>query len=841
MTAPRYGQLTYTSFDAAGSAGGWQVKERVGDISADEERALLAGVRTVFQPDPPLPAYPTPDDLEKGSRRLAFGRLDAGGAAHWHSVPAGSDATGRPGNVFAHVVLDRRPDEPSGRRPIQWWRSPGWLRPYGPGQVAAAQLAPTPPEPGVAVTPDTVIDFLLDPRHWRLGTLLGLLDAVSAAMAGQAPVVLGVDSPDDAAQWTGLVSFLMSAGTASRFSFSTFDRADGLAAAVRAGQHLIAMPRADLAALPPRVVVIDDAATMSLGELGVEPHRTAGGQHIEVTAWSAMAQVALLDSSSARRLFHDIDHYAAAAGDEGLHPAWPMAMAVVARAEFADAAEEAAVVIAAHSPRGAALDSPVGRTLSAVVADRVGVSTADAWRAVQQEVGGAAGEMIARIYLARAVTDPVWLDQMIRIPHAPYTFHGRAVPPELSSALEQGLAQARDAGPVRVLRLADLTIRAGIADDAIRRSLAHEVVPALIDGDVGAGVARRLGDRIDVQTRLLLAEQLLRSRTAPDGEVAVPSDVVDWLAFGIEAPTASQLWTAQAWDGVWLRAAVRGVWSLQQGVESSRQTAGDRRAALWWLRIHDSPKFDALAGARVWDPRDLLMVAGDHRLTRRVVLPTLMGTADSAGLSELSAAVIEAHRDDTAVAWAALRGTDLTTWVQQGYVETHQRAYCPLWEAELTAQRPGALHEDAAVRLLALSMVALVGHQPHPAGCDRLAALPACAVAAVSRVCALVDSGVVSAPVLVAVSLMQDDPAPTDGVGTASVAALLRQAAAHIVTTDEFTDTEVDSAAALMAQWTGQDSGGALRRHRKMIGRLVHDVERTAPLAVDTAVTPRSR
>ncbi|BBZ36007.1 GAP1-N2 domain-containing protein [Mycolicibacterium confluentis] len=840
MTASRYGQLTYTSFDAAGSAGGWQVKERSGDISAEEERGLVAGVRTVFHPDPPLPAYPTSEDLEKGPRRLAFGRLDTGAAAYWHSVPAGSDATGRPGNVFAHVVLDRRPDE-SPRRPIQWWRSGEWLRPYGPGPVAAAQLAPTPPEPGVAVTPDSVIDFLLDPRHWRLGTLFGLLDAVSAAMDGQAPVVLGVDSPDDAAQWTGLLSFLMSAGTASRFSFSTFDRADGLAAAVRAGQHLIAMPRADLAALPPRVVAIDDTATMSLGELGVEPHRTAAGQAIEVTPWSAMAQVALLDSASARGLFDDIDHHAAAAGDEGLHPAWPMAMAVAARPEFADAEEEAASVIAAHSPRGAALDSAVGRTLAAVVADRVGVSTADAWRAVQQGADGAAGEMIDRIYLSRAVTDPAWLDQPSRIPHPPSTFHGRPVPHDLSNALDQGLTQARDAGPERLLRLADLTIRSGIDDDAIRRSLAEEVAPALLDESIGARLVRRLGGRIDARTRLTVAAQLLRTRTTPDGEVAVPIDVVDWLASGVEAPAAAQLTSARAWDGVWLRAAVRGVRSLQAGTDPARQAPGDRRAALWWLRIHDAPQFDALVAAQAWDPSDLLAIGG-RGLTGRAVLPTLMGAADSVGLSELSAAVIEAHREDTMVAWAALRVTDLGTWVQQGYVETHQRAYWPLWEAELAALRPGVLHDDATVRLLALSMLALVGHQPFPPSCDRLARLPGCAVAAVSRVCALVDSGVLSAPVLVAVSLTQDDPDRTDEpVVTPSVAALLRQVAAHVAATREFTDSEVDSAAALMAQWTGQDSGGALRRHRKMIGRLVHDVERTAPLAVDTAVTHRSR
>ena len=238
----RYGQLAYTSFDAPGSAGGWQIKQVAGALSAGETQTLLAGMRTAFDAVEPLPAYPTPEQLERGPRRLAYRRIDASTAAYWHTVPAGSDSTGRPGNVFAHAVLDRTAEAEPQHRPIQWWRSPRWVCPYGAAAVARAVLPDEVPGPAAAVTKDSVLTFALDTSTWRLATLFGLLDAVAAALDGGPPVVLGVESTDAAAQWIGLVSFLMSPGTAALLNFSTFDRADQVAAALQSKQHLTAVP-----------------------------------------------------------------------------------------------------------------------------------------------------------------------------------------------------------------------------------------------------------------------------------------------------------------------------------------------------------------------------------------------------------------------------------------------------------------------------------------------------------------------------------------------------------------------------------------------------------------------
>jgi hypothetical protein len=344
----RYAQLTYTSFDSAGSAGGWRVKHRSPDLSDPEAELLTAGVRTVLRPVDALPAYPSPEQVDAAPRRLAYRRDAAGAGAYWHAVPAGPDSTGRPGNVFTHALLDRAPDTGPPLRPIQRWRAPGWLRPYGAAAVTAATLTDTAPGAGSAITTTGVIDFALDTGVWRLGTLLGLLDAVAAALDGGPPVILAAATPDTAAHWIGLVSFLMSAGAAASLSFSTFDRADELGSATQAGQHLTAVPLADLAALSAGdATVIDETAMLSLGELGGAPHRTATGQPITVTAFSVLAQEALLDPATARAVLHDIDRRAERAGPAALSPAWPLASVIAADAAFADAHHEAHDVLAA--------------------------------------------------------------------------------------------------------------------------------------------------------------------------------------------------------------------------------------------------------------------------------------------------------------------------------------------------------------------------------------------------------------------------------------------------------------------------------------------------------------
>lgn len=142
---------------------------------------------------------------------------------YWHTVPAGADASGRPGNVFAHSMIDRS-SASSIVRPIERWGSPDWLTPYGADEVAASTIDGTEPAPSGLASRDAVLDFLLEPTTWRIGTFSVLLDAVGRALAGGPVVVLGCQDTDRAAHWIAAVSHFMSPGTARRFSWSTFDR-----------------------------------------------------------------------------------------------------------------------------------------------------------------------------------------------------------------------------------------------------------------------------------------------------------------------------------------------------------------------------------------------------------------------------------------------------------------------------------------------------------------------------------------------------------------------------------------------------------------------------------------
>lgn len=347
---PRYGQLSYTSLDGAGRAGGWQIKETAGDLTAADTALLVSRIHLAVNPVEPLPRYPTPEQLRAAPRRMAYRRVDDRTAVYWHTAAAGLDSMGRPGNVFAHILLDRHAwQTESSPRPIELWRSARWLTPYGGSAVAAAALPAEAPAAGGVVTAESVIRFACDTGTWRLGTLCGVLDAVSGALEGGPAVVLGVESPDAAAQWIGAVSFLMSPGTARQLNFSTFNYGVDLEHLLRIGLHLIAVPRADVPDVPHGVVLIDEAETLSLGEFNGQPHRTAGGRDIEVTAWSAMAQVALVDPVSAAQLLADVDEFSSCVVDVGLHPSLPMAIAVLNRRQWNDAGPEASSVVAAHA------------------------------------------------------------------------------------------------------------------------------------------------------------------------------------------------------------------------------------------------------------------------------------------------------------------------------------------------------------------------------------------------------------------------------------------------------------------------------------------------------------
>jgi hypothetical protein len=810
----RYGQLSYTSFDTAGSAGGWQVKETNGALTADETRLLVAHVQTVFAPPQPLPQYPTPEQVAALPRRLAYRRTGGNAAAYWHSVPAGADATGRPGNVFTHVLYDRVAAEATPAfRPIQLWRSERWLCPYGKAAVAAAELPHDPPGPGTAVTADSVIEFALDTRTWRLGVLFGLLDAVAAALDGGPGVLLGVESADAAAQWIGLISFLMSAGTARALSFSTFDRAEQLGPVPGAGQQLTAVPREDLDRAPAGVLAIDETEMLSLGEFGGEPHRTAAGQPIDATAWSAMAQVALLDRASARLLLADIDAFAAQVTDNGLHPAWPMALSVISRPEFADAAREARSVIATQSPSDLPAHSVPARVVRDVVTVLAGSSTADAWRILQQMPDGLAGDTATALYLRRAIADGAWLDQPGPISLAGRGFKDRPVPVELQAAIGPALSAARAASPDRLLQVVDLLLRAGLGD-GLAQAIEADVAPTVFDSTQGPRLARRLGRRIDPRTRLAVAKAVMhRLYECPD--LSLSDAVLEWLSDGLATPRATQAAAAQRWDDTWVAAALAGAHAAQCGAV----TEAERSAGLWWLRITGAPlaELNRMAGRQAWDPAELLAAAGDAALRMGATVRTLLAAPSSSALLDLaSLAAVDKH-NTMMVACAKLRLIEPDEWVTQGYVESHHEIYSRCWDVAVGVVGLDGVHRDVVVRLLVLAAVAAVDGLSYAPGVAALGSDAKVRADALVQLVGLVD-GVVLKPTEVAAAglLRLISGADDDSSGGDPVDALLRTAAQQLGRTRPWAGDEIDAVAELMAAKSGASKDGDQRRFRKV-------------------------
>lgn len=798
----RYGQLSYTSFDAVGTVGGWQVKETSGGLTPAETQELIAGVRTVFRPVGEMPDFPTPDQLEQGPRRLAYRHL-GDGAGYWHTFPAGSDSTGRPGNVFAHALLDRAPETHPRYRAIQRWRSPHWLQPFGAAAVARAALPGTPPELGSAVTKDSVVTFALDAVTWRLATLFALLDAVAAALAGGPPVVLGVQSPDTAAQWIGLVSFLMSPGTAAALSFSTFDRAEQVAP--HNGQVLSAVPIEDLGVIEPGMVVISETETVSLGEFGGDPHRTAGGHRIEVTRWSVMAQVVLLDVASARRVLEDIDTLSGQVRDDGLHPAWPMAMAVAGRPEFADAQVEAHEVIAAHSPSGALVGSEAAHIIADVLSAVIGATTGDAWRVVHELQDGAGATFADATYFARAIADDAWMAQHGPIPLGPRTFHGKPIPSSLRVAIGPALDHGRQQGPDRLLRVVDLLLRAGVADDRLQAALTDGVLPGLAD----PGVRMLIGPA----DRLSLGAWLLRDGDAEGS--AIDDAVLDWLAEAAAVPEPAELAGAQPGDPVWIRAALRGLRSRRRGALQP----GDSGAELWWLRTTDPANFEAVAAASVWNPSDLLLAIGAQPLPGQAAVRTLVGAADSAALHQLAGKVIDDNGDPLVVACAAVRHIEPMDWLHQRYLHTHQSSYAPLWDQALAGLEPGSIHPDFSARLLAFALLGVLAGQPYPRICNTLAVENGCGAQAVARVLPLVDGGQLAPVTVVAISLLRTSAADAGAYALDPMDRLAGVLAGQVAATMGGADAE--SVVVLMAQLSGDSSEGTMRGYRKMVNRLL--------------------
>lgn len=665
----RWAQFTYASFDDGTAPGGWQVKETVGELTTIELDALRSRVVTAFGAIDPLPQFPSPTQVDGFARRFTYAPTGIGSSwAYWHAAQAGSDGTGRPGNVFSHVVLDRLPMSATPMlRPALAWRS-NWLAPFGQQQVVTSTAGGNPVLDEGAVGPEAVVAFLSDPSTWRIGVFAVLLDAVRDALSGGPTVVLVTDVPETSALWAAAVSLFMSAGASRRFAFSLFERATDLDGAMSRGLHLVAVPRSDADAIGERrdVVLIDDRAEPSLGDPGGSPHQLSTGTTVPASNWSVLAQVALADAGLALRTLRAVDEVAETVGDVELVPEWPLAMVVAAQGEalgngeLIDAADEAALVLAEHSPARLSDHPEMWAATVAMLSGRFGTTTEEAFAQADTVEGDAPllRRLAARAYVERALDDRSWLARTgpVPIPAAARDAADDSLRQRADAVLVEWLERCRSAPPaageplvsaaVEVLHLLDLMDGVGLPlVDANVLSPAERIMetlvgPVLVGGE-GHGLVERTGP-VGPGVRALA-----RDVTASMPEVqhrvvgnVLIGPVLTWLysgsdpvvprADGLLAPLDRERVISACRSGE--AAAVAGLRHLAfVDVERADRSQPSRSLNIGLTRAHE-----ALVQSPVWTPEQVTEAwRFQVAVPDRVVARALGAARDSAGLDEL--------------------------------------------------------------------------------------------------------------------------------------------------------------------------------------------------------------
>lgn len=520
----RFGQLTYTSYSDVSAPytpgpTGWHAKEQTPDITEDERSTLVGWVSTHLDPVTPIPPFPTAQDIADLPRRLLYARLDDRQAIYCHTVPAGNDAAGRPGNVFSHVLLDREADANTGVRPIELWGSPDWLTPFGQEKISAATLGQTRQHlrPGRSVDRSAVLEYLLGRETWRIGTMRVLLDAVDRCLRGGPHIVLAVDGTDTAALWIGAVSYFMSGASARSLNWTTFDRADSVASAIRRGLHIVAVPVQDSAVVEDsaQVVVLDTTQAMQPGELGRSDHRTHRGTAVPVREWSVLAETVLLDYETAERAMSAIDDVAARVPGTQLSPGWPLAMVVAGSPRLRDAQDEARRIIARDSPASLHEVPALLRSVADVLLPGLGHNAADAWAELTQTTPGVATDgvtqdLVWKTFVSRALRDPDWLGREQRSYDRVFApAHGQGPSDLIGEAHDavRALAErAEEADPdsaaaahvartaLRMIELLDHAgLTGGVIDDLVHHILDKTLKHRLYDQVLGTEFVREIG------------------------------------------------------------------------------------------------------------------------------------------------------------------------------------------------------------------------------------------------------------------------------------------------------------------------------------------------------------
>lgn len=212
-------QAYYTSCQMGWSGEGFQFNA----LSPSLDRGLLSSLVDFcqYEPPPSQPSVPTEEELEGFPVNFFYQLLAGGGAVLGREVYVGKGFDGRFGNFFAHLlVADSAFDDLASSRPIEFWRSPTWVRTPSPERDL--------PEPGPPVSrsqilnPDYLDQFFQDPE--RESYLPAFFTAVENALATGRRIVLVESESEEIARWVALATLILPAHLVLRFSFCTYHK-----------------------------------------------------------------------------------------------------------------------------------------------------------------------------------------------------------------------------------------------------------------------------------------------------------------------------------------------------------------------------------------------------------------------------------------------------------------------------------------------------------------------------------------------------------------------------------------------------------------------------------------
>lgn len=400
-----WGQLGYTS-----SKGGFGIHAETA-VTVHERDVLVAGAyagRDSFGQE--LPLLADPEEIDQFYRNLSYRRVDDVGACYWHSAPAGPDESGRTGNCFVHALVEKRPPGyPTGEgmpgwRPIELWRSPTAVSPFGIAAVKEATLPPLPPAPGPTATREQVTSFLTSFEVDRLSTFFQLVRA--CAEPRRTPLILGVGTPDEGALWIAGLSYLLSPAAGRELSFSVWEAPELLS-----GDRL---PELEV------ICVEESRIPPTLADLGLQILSASQPQAVEpvdpddLSAVFAELSLQLFSLSPEQIVDHlrQIDEVSAAVHPDPAERIWPLAM-----------------VMAGSLEQWPHLDDSITRVLQQVTPSRIEQSRhfwnlteglikarirrsrtdlADLWKDVQSAAEGPVRAMLHQAYVELAALDPAW-------------------------------------------------------------------------------------------------------------------------------------------------------------------------------------------------------------------------------------------------------------------------------------------------------------------------------------------------------------------------------------------------------------------------------------------------